>query len=78
MHVPREREMVAVRWGKWLVVTVALGIAAFIASPNAPLGGFWGTPPSLSPTAAQKARLAPASRQDRPHGDDLIAPGPRW
>ncbi|WKZ37054.1 MAG: hypothetical protein QY332_03835 [Anaerolineales bacterium] len=28
-------------WAKWLVITFALGIAAFLASPNAPLGGFW-------------------------------------
>jgi hypothetical protein len=55
--MPREREIVAARSGKWVAVTVALGIAAFITSPNAPLGGFWGTPPSLSPTGAQKALL---------------------
>jgi len=29
-------------WVKWLVVTLVLGIVAFLASPNAPLGGFWG------------------------------------
>ena len=29
-------------WGKWFAVTLALGIAAFLTSPNAPLGGFWG------------------------------------
>lgn len=28
-------------WGKWLAVTLVLGIAAFLMSPNAPLGGFW-------------------------------------
>ncbi len=28
-------------WGKWLAVTLALGIASFLMSPNAPLGGFW-------------------------------------
>jgi len=43
--------------GKWLAVTIVLGIAAFIMSPNAPLGGFWGTPPSLAPTGAQMALL---------------------
>lgn len=32
-----------VRWGKWIVVTLLLGIAAFLTSPNAPLGGFWGS-----------------------------------
>lgn len=31
-------------WGKWFVVTVVLGILAFITSPNAPLGHFWGHP----------------------------------
>lgn len=30
-------------WGKWLAVTLVLGIVAFLMSPNAPLGGFWGT-----------------------------------
>jgi hypothetical protein len=29
-------------WGKWLAVTIGLGIFAFLASPNAPLGHFWG------------------------------------
>ncbi|MBK7318874.1 hypothetical protein [Candidatus Villigracilis affinis] len=29
-------------WGKWIVVTLILGVAAFIASPSGPLGGFWG------------------------------------
>jgi hypothetical protein len=28
-------------WGKWLAVTLVLGIAAFLMSPNAPLGSFW-------------------------------------
>jgi hypothetical protein len=28
-------------WGKWLAITLAMGIAAFLTSPNAPLGGFW-------------------------------------
>jgi hypothetical protein len=55
--VPRESKIVASGAGKWLLVTIALGIAAFITSPNAPLGGFWGAPPSLSPTEAQKALL---------------------
>lgn len=31
-----------VSWGKWVAVTLALGVAAFLTSPNAPLGGFWG------------------------------------
>ena len=43
--------------GKWLAVTIVLGIAAFIMSPNAPLGGFWGTPPSLAPTGPQMTLL---------------------
>ncbi len=29
-------------WGKVAAVTVVLGVLAFLASPNAPLGGFWG------------------------------------
>ena len=29
-------------WGKWIVVTLIFGVAAFIASPSGPLGGFWG------------------------------------
>ena len=29
-------------WGKWIAVTLVLGIAAFLTSPIAPLGGFWG------------------------------------
>lgn len=28
--------------GKWIVVTLILGVAAFLASPSGPLGGFWG------------------------------------
>jgi hypothetical protein len=32
-----------VGWGKWLAVTLVLSITAFLISPNAPLGGFWGT-----------------------------------
>lgn len=32
----------------WLIVTLVLGALAFLASPNAPLGGFWG-PPAASP-----------------------------
>src|SRR5262245_54673241 len=28
--------------GKWLVLTLVLGVVAFMTSPNAPLGGFWG------------------------------------
>lgn len=32
----------SIGWGKWLAITIPLGIAAFLASPNAPLGGFWG------------------------------------
>lgn len=28
--------------GKWIAVTLVLGIAAFLTSPIAPLGGFWG------------------------------------
>jgi hypothetical protein len=43
--------------GKWLMVTIVLGIAAFITSPGAPLGGFWGEPPHLSPTRVQMALL---------------------
>ena len=37
-------------WGKWVVVTLVLGVLAFLASPNAPLGGFWG-PTAASPGA---------------------------
>jgi hypothetical protein len=33
-----------IAWGKWLAVTVVLGILAFLTSPNAPLGNFWGHP----------------------------------
>jgi len=29
-------------WVNWLIVTLVLGIVTFLASPNAPLGGFWG------------------------------------
>ena len=29
-------------WGKWIVVTLILGLAAFLTSPSGPLGGFWG------------------------------------
>ena len=54
----REREIhMGLGSGKWLAVTIVLGIAAFITSPNALLGGFWGAPPSLSPTGAQMALL---------------------
>lgn len=28
-------------WGRWLAITFIVGVAAFLASPNAPLGGFW-------------------------------------
>lgn len=35
--------------GKWLAVTIVLGIAAFLLSPSGPLGGFWGLH-SESPT----------------------------
>jgi len=28
-------------WIKWLVLTLALAVIAFLASPNGPLGGFW-------------------------------------
>ena len=52
-----ESKIVGLGLGKWLAVTIGLGIAAFITSPNAPLGGFWGAPPSLSPTGAQMALL---------------------
>ena len=52
-----ERKVAGPGSGKWLAVTIGLGIAAFLASPNAPLGGFWGTPMNLSPTGAQMALL---------------------
>ena len=55
--MPAESKIVASGSGKWLMVTLALGIAAFVTSPNAPLGGFWGAPSHLSPTAAQKGLL---------------------
>jgi hypothetical protein len=41
-------------WVKWLVVTLVLGVLAFLTSPIAPLGGFWG---------AQAERAAPAGVQ---------------
>lgn len=44
-------------WGKWLIVTLVLGVLAFLASPNAPLGGFWGPPapsPGGGPSDAQR------------------------
>jgi hypothetical protein len=28
--------------GRWVVITLGLGLAAFLTGPNAPLGGFWG------------------------------------
>ena len=52
-----ERKVAGPGSGQWLAVTVGLGVAAFLTSPNAPLGGFWGPPPSLSPTGAQMALL---------------------
>ena len=30
------------RWVKWLIVTLVLAVIAFLASPNGPLGMFWG------------------------------------
>ncbi len=29
-------------WVKWLIVTLVLGVLAFLTGSNAPLGGFWG------------------------------------
>ena len=40
-------------WVKWLAVTLVLGVGAFLASPNAPLGGFWGPIEGPTPTGAQ-------------------------
>jgi len=41
-------------WVKWLVVTLVLGVLAFLASPNAPLGGFWGAQAEgAAPTGVQ-------------------------
>lgn len=37
------------RWGRWAIVTVGLGLLAFLASPGSPLGGFWGTTPEAGP-----------------------------
>jgi hypothetical protein len=39
----KENKMINVRagWGRWLGVTLVLGVAAFLTSPNGPLGGFW-------------------------------------
>jgi hypothetical protein len=46
------------KWGRWLAVTLIVGIAAFITSPNAPLGGFWahlteGHSSAVTPTGVQ-------------------------
>jgi hypothetical protein len=41
-------------WIKWLAVTLVLGVTAFAASPNGPLGGFWRPSPDFPhPTSAQ-------------------------
>ena len=43
-------------WGKWIVVTLILGFAAFLTSPSGPLGGFWGLHAEGSPPVGlQKA-----------------------
>jgi len=42
--------------GKWIVVTLILGVAAFLTSPSGPLGGFWGLhAEGSSPVGLQKA-----------------------
>lgn len=38
-----------IHWKPALVVTLVLAVAAVLASPNGPLGGFW-RPPASSPT----------------------------
>lgn len=41
-------------WIKWVAVTLVLGVVAFMASPNGPLGGFWRPSPDFpQPTSAQ-------------------------
>lgn len=41
--------------GKWLTVTLLVGIVAFLTSPVAPLGGFWGlSPDGHTPEGIQK------------------------
>jgi hypothetical protein len=45
-----ENKTVNMRWGKWLVATLVLGILTFITSPSAPLGHFWGLHNIESPT----------------------------
>ena len=41
-------------WIKWLAVTLVLGVTAFAASPNGPLGGFWRPSPDLpQPTSTE-------------------------
>jgi len=41
-------------WIKWLAVTFVIGVIAFVASPNGPLGGFWRPSPDFpQPTSAQ-------------------------
>lgn len=44
-----------INWMHWLVVALGLGILAFLISPNAPLGGFWGVPAERAmPVGTQK------------------------
>jgi hypothetical protein len=38
-----------ISWGKVAAVTVVVGVVAFLASPEAPLGGFWGGPVDVGP-----------------------------
>ena len=41
-------------WIKWVAVTLVVGVIAFVASPNGPLGGFWRPSPDFpQPTSAQ-------------------------
>jgi hypothetical protein len=38
-----------ISWVKVAAVTVVVGVVAFLASPEAPLGGFWGAPAEVGP-----------------------------
>lgn len=41
-------------WGKWITITLIFGVFAFLTSPGAPFGGFWGKPAvNLEPSGVQ-------------------------
>jgi len=45
----KQLDQAGLPWGKIVAVTLGVGALAFLASPNAPLGGFWGAPPEIGP-----------------------------